>query len=563
MKESSYLILPKNHHIIPIFGLEPESLKKSAKEAIKNSKEDIRHTTILNALAKFFGANGGFQGYEKQYEKIQSFQKSYGMSHYEDLVTRRATIGRNLKSQRISERLFCSGKPLPKALFTGFNFDWLRYDDLQYEDRMNHLGKIGYWDYDCCFNLLGDSLISPLQGDGYIPNLYFPLSYEGPKEKETQQYQQAFHDFRTIFMESSELGWVDIIPFNDNLVFLKAPNGAFDFLFCNQRDNLPPRKFKQLDPLDIPRELDTQGNFTLVDYFRLGSWSEMEEHESEKLFYTSGGEAKTYPGSEEIKETYLKTIVKLPMVNSSRCAKIHPGFFKTQLENKSLYVSNLVSIQEFLEFLDDSDYESRRSNEWDNLKAVNLDSGNLPACINWYDANAYIAWFERKFDIPVRLLRIQEYLHIYPQPQEEHMSNKLPNDNISNKSLESKIIEFSKNGHHPDFKPNDKEVEFYYPDGREFDGKLLKPEDFQKIHVRWGTNLEWKQSKHGLNFLISWRFGEWLYENHETTAASVNTKTLKAAYEGGPLERFFFDARSCGKYKYRKIGFRLCYLNAD
>ena len=550
MKERSYLILPQNRHIIPIFGLDPESLKKSANAKIQSPKEDIRHTTILNALAKFFGADGGFQGYQKQYQKIQSFQKSHDMSHYEDLVTRRMDMGAQLNAQQISERLFCSRKPVPQSLFTGFDFDWRSYDLLQYKDRRRFLGNIGYWDYRHCFNLLGDSLISPLQGDGYISQLYAPSSYKVKHEQDIPEFQQAFQQFRTRFMEASPAGWVKIIPFNDNLIFFKTIDGAFDFVLRNQRDHVPPKRFQNLDAMDIPRELDKQGDFATADYFRLDSWLEMEAHEAEKFFYASGGEAATYPGSREVKERYLKTVGKLSSGISRQHADIHPGFFKAQTENGHLYVSNLVSIREYQKFLADSDYESRRADDWDDLKSVNLDSGDLPVCVNWYDANAYIAWFERQFDIPVRLLRIQEYLQVYPHPAEEFIARE-PS------TVELSFV--SKPQAHPDFKPNDEEVEFYYPNGNEFDGKWLTPEEFQKVQVRWGNKLVWKQSKYGPNFLISWRFGEWLYENAETAAASINTKTLKATWEAGPVERAFFHAASCGKYKYRKIGFRLCY----
>ena len=57
----SYLPL-KKFHILPVFGLEPELIKKSVK-SVSRDREKISHCTLLNALVQALGFKGGFTGY--------------------------------------------------------------------------------------------------------------------------------------------------------------------------------------------------------------------------------------------------------------------------------------------------------------------------------------------------------------------------------------------------------------------------------------------------------------------------------------------------------------------
>ena len=223
--ETSYLILPKNRHIVPLLGLSPDEIKESANNVIRNSGEEIKHSTILNALAKFLGATGGYQGYRKHYQNLCHFMNDHALKHREDLVKARRPCSFQvwLTHQKISERLFLSGKPIPKLLFTGFDYDWVKYDEIQYSEQPQFLitGRHHAFSLQTCANLLGDDLISPEQGDGYIPKKYFAKEVsQSDRLKGIQKDQEMFHEFRTRFMNDSDKGWVEIIPFNQNLIFM-------------------------------------------------------------------------------------------------------------------------------------------------------------------------------------------------------------------------------------------------------------------------------------------------------------------------------------------------------
>jgi hypothetical protein len=85
--------------------------------------------------------------------------------------------------------------------------------------------------------------------------------------------------------------------------------------------------------------------------------------------------------------------------------------------------------------------------------------------------------------------------------------------------------------------------------------------DFQAKRIEFDpTAMRWEAGRTGLRFLVSEDFGEWLNEE----AAAVNTFTrasLCSAYY--PPVRGNFSARSTGKYKNKKVGFRLCYLHGE
>ena len=85
--------------------------------------------------------------------------------------------------------------------------------------------------------------------------------------------------------------------------------------------------------------------------------------------------------------------------------------------------------------------------------------------------------------------------------------------------------------------------------------------DFGNIGLKFiSENMVWEQSSAGLRFLISPDFGEWLNEK----AAAVNTYTRDSlCYPGFRPTKGLFAAHSTGKYKGKKVGFRLCYVHGS
>ncbi len=304
-----------NFHIVPIFGIEPNLIKLSAKK-IAVDREDIKRSTVLNALANKLGFKRGFSGYLDAYEnELLPFMNEHQLFTYQDLITPRlpgfgATNNFKHKRQDISERIFYSDHLIPEKIFTGYNFDYDQYffdgiltlsldidcekyglknlyeiQDSSNVDRalidpdldvvINNGEKttrklidvvIGSEVICICagFNLLGDQLVKPRKADSVFELYYSDMSL---KEKELFHYNKKMELFVKRINELN-IGWVEVIPFNNNLVFLKGENGAYDFIFKDQRD----QEFKHqlylpyLKRADIPK-FDDEYHFKRWFYF--------------------------------------------------------------------------------------------------------------------------------------------------------------------------------------------------------------------------------------------------------------------------------------------------------
>jgi hypothetical protein len=105
--------------------------------------------------------------------------------------------------------------------------------------------------------------------------------------------------------------------------------------------------------------------------------------------------------------------------------------------------------------------------------------------------------------------------------------------------------------------------EFMSPDGHLIEGHppYMEEADFQNLRYRFiPSALCWHSAPCGLRFLVSARFGEWLNEEGAAVNSAHGTSLcygLFSPYRGK------FSAKSTGKYKGMKVGFRLCYLTTD
>jgi hypothetical protein len=232
-----------------------------------------------------------------------------------------------------------------------------------------------------------------------------------------------------------------------------------------------------------------------------------------------------------------------------------------------MYVSNLVSIAQFKEFMaSGTDYAeySRRAQGVDDWRWVNVEEDeSLPAAVTWYDANAYATWVSKTKGLPVRLLTEQEYEVIARPVAQPPDASKAPHFF----SLE-----------------HDRLCQFFREDGSVFPfnnlpamfgslavkvgmgpaepEEIVEPGDRERSRVeRYSFIREamvWKTSQSGLRFLVSNHFGEWL---NDKVGAAVNTLYLTSLchFMSRPSAAPF-SARSVGWHKGKKIGFRLCYL---
>lgn len=465
----AYLPL-KQFHILPIYGLSPDDIKLSVQN-VSRDREKIGHCALLNACAKSLGFSGGFAGYQQEYQgKLLPFMKQHNLEKLCNLVQPRF-LGKgycvslfNLKYQNVSERFFFSGQTIPEKLFTGYDF---KFDDTL-EDGIHVLNQhidLNKWDlvesfsqnfehniqqamknpdvlidiygHDCVhktrklidvvigakfmelcmvgLNLITDQLVYPRVKNEYELCLY------RPSDSSMESYIQDcnfYHSLLDLFIhriESQETGWVGILPYNENLIFLKGKNGEYDFVFKNQRDNSFCHQIyaPYLKRAEVPKFDDTY-HFERWYYFEFSGFRQRVEHLAEQKFYAENAREDYH--KENIVKTFLESEYKKatkPIVQELE------GFQKIKLKNgKILMVSDLVTIEDFEIFKsENTDYFTRREQigKLDKLDSVNCEADkSLPVTVTGYDVWKYIHWFNQKHQIETRLLDDVEYKEISP-----------------------------------------------------------------------------------------------------------------------------------------------------
>jgi hypothetical protein len=441
-KSKVYLPL-KCFHIVPIYGVQPDQIKQSAQNLIQD-REKIKHNTCLNGICKALGFEGGFAGYKCEYkEKLQPFLEKHGMVIQSDLLSPRMPweiqmwpLRVQISPRDLSDRLFKSGKSLPRKIFTGYNYDfWSKYEDgfwylnhvvsyfhskvifafenwkaclpLALENPNLIIKGQGHWPDRTLmdvflggfmhyimpsFHLIGDALVKPMLGEGWQTKIYFrPEKYSSSSEmyEEKEKYDQLFKAFRDQIKRGDE-GWVEVVPYNEKLIFLKGTDGEYDFTFLNLRDK--PFDHNIFEPYlknaDIPKQNGTY-RFQRWYYYEYAGWKERDEHEAEKHFYASDGKVSGYPGVDEVYMRYQIHIgnYKPHVLSAGKSG----GFKEAEINSMKYYVSDLITIDEFRSFRKDNpDYFRYR--QGDNLSSMNQDASDMPVAVTWYDANAYATW---------------------------------------------------------------------------------------------------------------------------------------------------------------------------
>ncbi|MGR6780511.1 hypothetical protein [Moritella viscosa] len=578
---TSYLPLQK-FHIVPITSLDPLSLKKSAKFT-KRDREKIPHSTLLNATVKALGVKGGFSSSQDVYDsQIKPFLKSHGMSKRKNLLKPRMKGDCNLlpdiTHQDLSERFFYSGWKLPQKVFTGYDFNYTdtiadgQYylnsmlcpfsesgphglknttrlvkdsvesniliarnnpnaiiPDCKYPTFSNRklidivLGGF-MMNLDATFHLLGDSLVVPAIKASEVER-YYDCGDLDFLNKENEVYHSICALFRER-IEQSDDGWIEVISFNEHLIFLKGKNGEYNFVFKNQRNKVFEHQIfgNVLKRSDIPACISDY-HFSRWHYFEYQGWRHMDSHCSENYFYEKGNHSSSYPGRNVILQDYHKAkgnFISKKLTSNERLT----NFNEVLLDGKTLMVSQLISIDDLNDFaVSRADYMEYRAG--DNLNSVNSeDDSALPASTTWFDALAYLDWFEDNSKIPVRLLTVDEYSSIRAE------------ENIS------KIRE-----------PIVSDLHFVSRDGKIFPQHppYMAEDEFQSLALRF-SNTEKVTNSSGLEFMQSNYFAEWLMEG-----TCIRSGNLKSFYNDDLIIRAGAPRYSTGKYKGVKIGFRICY----
>ncbi|WP_419797313.1 MAG: hypothetical protein ACNI26_13430 [Terasakiella sp.] len=257
---------------------------------------------------------------------------------------------------------------------------------------MSHEAQMGFFDIDYFNNLLGDQLLD--YGNTYMPTGILPQQYFENTYEHIERDRQNL--FRTGMLLHSLLlkiktSWLEVIPYNENLVFLKGENGAYDFVFRGMRNQ--PYNHNPYAPYlkndDIPKTQD-EYDFQRWLYFpRNGKndprnpytgWLEKDRHDAEINYYEKGGLVRSYPNQD--------TILKSLFSNSGRyqqfikTAKSSKGFNDIEIDGQQFAISDLITIGEFKSFMSDNiEYEeySRLADGVDDWTTVNEDDDDLPA----------------------------------------------------------------------------------------------------------------------------------------------------------------------------------------
>ena len=564
------------YHVAPIGDIDPGSLKNAAKLARTRYRDDERelsHNLVLNHIAKSLGFRGGFGGYRMEYrDQLTKFMKEQGLAHRRDVLALCAEeeVGLPLTYRQVADRLFCSGLSAPRRIFVGVDVFELLETTAAVEDlkvgRGNPGEELGFADVVPAEitsrhppfsyfiagpegtlpvselmlvfrNLLGDQLCEGEDSGRIVAQLY------GTDDTERGRLRAAGQIFRRV-LNLCPSGWVEVVPYNDRLAFLKAPDGGYEFVFKGLRDAAFRGNiyYPYLRDKDISKSEDAN-EFGLHLYFNYRGWLEEDRHEAEKAFYAAGGSTATYPGEDEIlKDHLVRTERYRP---TEKKAPQRRGYALAERAGHRLCFSDLITVEQFQRFLHrNPDYMTHRHGLWDvePLEAVNNVSPDLPAAVTWYDAKAYARWTKRSHRLPVRLPTEDEYLAFAAE---------LPPHEVTEEDVKAAL------GRRLNV--------FFDPHGKKYDGHppYMAEEEFARWELRYDPdNITWGTSETGLTTLRSAYFGEWL----SPVGAAINGLFMCSQYDVACAARVRVSAtrgrfcpRSTGKYKSMKIGFRLVY----
>ncbi|WP_223450590.1 MULTISPECIES: formylglycine-generating enzyme family protein [unclassified Pseudomonas] len=571
-----------------------ELRKRRSRPISKQVERTTKSVALQDSLARALGAKSYCDWREVEQQKIADFLSEHGMSVPTDLIRWPYSPGLvgALTAQKVADRLFNSGLPLPKRIFTGVSsclfspraYGRLDFDQAagytywtdqqryafceQHEDKILMRAEymqdgcgLDYLDMTgrmlmlnavkefigCMYNMMGCNLMDPAVGDPVM------RSYNMSEEDLVFELQ-LFRLFRKE-IEGSDDGWVEVLPVpgNDNLIFLKGANDTFDWVIRDQRDvafsSNPLYPFFTKD--EVPKAMDRsklEGHL----YFATGIWAERLEHDAETRHYAKGGTAANWPGYAKLiqRELIASQGYRTPRPETGGASN---HFILHRLGESCLMVSPLVTIANFFDFCSRSNWgqvrqekaHKTRDKRIDDLGTINMESSELPVSVTWLDAVAYCRDYERQTELPVRLMTVEEWQQVAPPSMDfSHVSpvrtfmvksGEMPDDPIY-EQLGWGIVG-------GDGRLGGNSSHRYRPDGS----------------MHFGPNLKWVDNGEGVPFLSAPGFGEWLsdYQHGAAPAACVATGLSVA---GGAIERDLCPVRMTMSYKGVKVGFRLCYV---
>lgn len=442
-------LLLRDGHAIPLRGISPEEIKQGAKHRILHPDADqLQHRKTLNAIVDRLGFSGDFGDFlSTGWPDFERFLKKNGctsqtgvfpVDHGGCIDLHFGPLGGPTPRQ-LSDRIFYSDITCPARVFLGYGVDWSAWDNgdgihcpqdaivtikgafKDAEDRGRQLFKRRH-DLMMQWGFLDDKLI---YGDPkrIIDKTYWAQGSD-PKAREESQARvaAAVRAFRAVFNCQSE-GWVDVKPYNDRLVVLRAHDGKWDILWRNYRESEPPQPIgiansNNLQIEDIPSRLMTKSDHLRKFHFRQDIWEEREEHEAEQAFYDRGGKIweRRMTSDIDVRISWLKDQRLWSEQNRAQWTGPLPNGFKAVLVNgRSVAMSDIVDVASFRQMLIETGYGERRNTvrePWE--RANDKASDEVPVGASWTDAQAYCAWRERQLGVNLRLPTQSELRAIRP-----------------------------------------------------------------------------------------------------------------------------------------------------
>ena len=572
----------KKLHFAKITNLDPDSLKKSAnfaRDEGRDAEQKFKHSTALNFIAKSLGVKGGWASYQREYsESIEPFMAEHHLLKRQDILKHEWDDRfYHFYPEQISGRLFHSGRPLPDKIFIGDGFTYwdllelaMKHPDMHVETllgeqvhsfdqsgppghyvvRMNG-GRLTVFDAISTFsNLLGDQYCEPAS-EPAIARLY-RLDDEARADLEKKG------EILSTLIRRTTIGWAEVIPYNDHLVFLRLADGRYDFFYKNMR----AKKFAKNPYLPYLRDKDISkksrsDEFSLWSYFHYDGWKEQDEHNaSDMCLRTVTGSLSRLDntGEEFLKEYLTKKGRFRPEIHH---ASPRGGYHYKNNRDIGLCFTDLITVGQFAEFLGNNEgYARHRMSLRDvgHFAGPEFEPADLPAAVTWYDALAYASWRRSVEKLPLKLLDPDHFLALA-----DGLKSLAP-DRDEAISLHHSI--------HTDrhFTSCSPENDAYEPEtGKRPD--YMSEEVFNKWTLRYNQKpLPQEISPAGLKVVRSPWFSEWL----SPIGQAINAWgfcppcdiTFAAEYKGNPAHGPFSPS-SDGKYKSMKIGFRLCYQVAE
>ena len=510
----------------PLNSLIPDGIKKEYSENL--NKDIISRTQYYNDVSNIFGCTT-WSNYIQEFEnKLELFMKNNGLIKYSrdleiDLINTYYPF--NFKYRDISDRFFLSNKELPSAIFTGYKNTYLEENMTVILSHNSFLFNENDLDINIAsaVHLIGDLCLK--NEETSQDELFFQLYDENGLIIHEESHKRLLKEIKQWLLKQ-KYGWIEVIPYNENLIFLKSPDGTYDFIFKGLKNDKFISPFEGfLKPEDTPSIINEKYDFQFWLYYGRNSkkesinylWKERDEHLSEIEFHKNNHSIK-YPSSTQILKDYYKN-KNLYIYSTNKSKHYHEKYELVEFEDIKLCISPLITITEFFEFYN-SEYKDRRSDKLEELYSVNFEKPDYPVSVTWYDAVAYCNYLQIKYKKPFRLLTSKEF---------EIISPKLELNN------ENELIYFYEN------------QEFYeQPDVKNYENLLLR----FKEPLTFTT-------KGKLNFPLNSRFKEWSNEFRDNNHVSL----LSSSKDNYKYELYWnaLLASSTNKYKYLKVGFRVCY----